>query len=133
MQLDECLAETDSLAALDAAWDAAWQATDPDLLSLCRDRVAILLRHRPTLDAMSDERHGALVSSSRNGLTDVERAMLDFTEQYFVDVSGVTDEQVERLARHLGDASVIDFVNALLVVEQRMRLELGLAAVLKET
>lgn len=123
MQLDECLAETDSLAALDAAWDAAWQATDPDLLSLCRDRVAILLRHRPTLDAMSDERHGALVSSSRNGLTDVERAVLDFTEQYVIDVASLSDAQVESVRGHLGDEGLADFVNALLVVEQRMSLE----------
>lgn len=123
MQLDECLAETDSLAALDAAWDAAWQATDPDLLSLCRDRVAILLRHRPTLDAMSDERHGALVSSNRNGLTDVERAVLDFTEQYVIDVASLSDAQVEAVRGHLGDEGLADFVNALLVVEQRMSLE----------
>lgn len=123
MLLDECLADTDSLAALDAAHDAAWAATDPELLALCRDRIAMLLRHQPTVDAMSDERHRQLSSTDLGGFTELELAALDFTEQYVVDVAALTDEQVGRLREHLGDTGLVDFVNALLVVEQRMSLD----------
>ena len=63
-------------------------------------------------------------------LDPAERAALELTEQFVIDVAAATDEQVTRLAEQLGDRSVIDFVDALLVVEQRMRLELGLGAVL---
>lgn len=57
---------------------------------------------------------------------DVQRAALDFTEQYLIDVASVSDVQARRLSDHLGDEGMVDFVNALLVVEQRMALELFL-------
>ncbi len=129
--LDDCLAGTDALAALDAAHAAAWAAVDPSLLSLCRNRMAMLRRHEPTLATMSDDECAALSRwSSSTGFSDVERAALDVTEQYLIDVASLTDAQVGRLAVHLGEQGLVDFVNALLVVEQRMSLELFFERVL---
>jgi hypothetical protein len=129
--LDDRLAGTDALVALDAAHEAAWAAVDDDLLTLCRNRMAMLRRHEPTLGTMSADEHEALSrwpTSPEYG--DLERAALDFTEQYLIDVASIDDEQVARLARHLGEPGVVDFVNALLVVEQRMSLELFFDSVL---
>ncbi|MGA9276602.1 hypothetical protein [Ilumatobacter sp.] len=127
MDLDDRLAGTDTLAALDAADAAAWSAIDPSLLATCRDRVAMLLGHEPTLAAMSDEDRSELSAwPTAEQFSETERAALDFTEQYIVDVTGLTDSQAERLRTHLGPVGLVDFVNAVLVVEQRMTLELAL-------
>lgn len=131
MGLDACLAGTDTLTALDDAYDAAWGATDADLLRICRDRMAMLRRDGATLAALSDVELDELrrwPTSERYG--PVERAALDFTEQYLIDVASVSDDQVAALRAHLGDQGVVDFVNALLVVEQRMSLELFFERVL---
>jgi alkylhydroperoxidase family enzyme len=132
MALDDWLAGTDALAALDAAHDAAWSAVDADLLALCRQRMAMLRRHEPTLASMS----AAELATLRRWPTspafgDLERAALEFTEQYLLDVAALDDAQVEGLGVHLGDQGLVDFVNALLVVEQRMALELFLDGALR--
>lgn len=120
----EAIPDTDALRALDAAHDAAWAAVDPDLLALCRDRVAMLLRHEPTLREMDADRHHLLSSwPGSTELGELERAALAFAEQYVIDVAALSDEQVAALRDHLGDVDLVDFVNALLVVEQRMSLE----------
>ena len=129
--LAELLGPSDSLTELEAAHAAAWSATDPALLELCRRRMAMLLRHGPTLDEMTESERVTLAAWPDDpALGSAERAALELTEQFVIDVATATDEQVTGLADHLGDRSVIDFVDALLVVEQRMRLELGLGAVL---
>lgn len=127
MDLAERLAGTDTIAALDDAYTAAFDATDESLLTMCRDRVAMLLGHQPTLDAMASDRAAELSAWPDSGsFSDRERAALDFTEGYIVDVTSLTDHQAEQLRAHLGDEGLVDFVNALLVLEQRMTLELAL-------
>ena len=133
MDLTDRLAGTAAGAALDDAYAAAWTATDDTLLSICRDRVAMLLGHTPTISAMDPDRHRELAVSSSDRFSDVERAALDFTEQYIVDVTAITDVQAGRLREHLGDVGLVDFVNSLLVMEQRMTLELALDCVLEPT
>ena len=131
MTLATWLDGTDALPELEAAHDAAWRAADHDLLALCRDRVAMLLRHRASIEVMPPERVDLLRSWTTSAeLGDRERAALEFTEQYVVDVASISDEQAGALRGHLGDDGFATFVNALLVLEQRMTLELGLAAVL---
>jgi hypothetical protein len=119
------LVSGDPLVELDSAWAAAWAAmatpADAALLTRCCRRMAEILGHPRPIDADAD----ADVPVS----ADAERAGMALTEQYLIDVSAATDEQVAELASVL-DGSVIDFVTALLVVEQRIRLELGLSAVL---
>lgn len=131
MQLKDWLDDDDALIALDAAHAAAWEATDPALLRLCRDRVAMLLGHRPTLDAMAADTLDSLSAwTASDVFTACERAALDFTEQYIIDVASMSDGQAMKLGEHLGDEGLVTFVNALLVIEQRMTLELALAQVL---
>lgn len=72
-----------------------------------------------TVEAASTE--AATVEAVASGLA--------LTEQYLIDVSSATSEQIDAVAVQL-DGSIVDFVTALLVVEQRMRLELGLSRVL---
>jgi hypothetical protein len=131
VDLEEWLADTDALTALDAAYAAAWAATDAELLTLCRNRMAMLLRHQPTLDQLTADATQALAAwPSSTTLTDLQRAALEFTEQYIIDVASLSDAQADALRKHLDDAEFATFVNALLVVEQRMSLELVLAGVL---
>lgn len=131
VELNEWLADTDALTALDAAAAAAWAATDNDLLTLCRDRMAMLLRHQPTLDQLTDDECSDLAAwPSSTTLTDKQRAALDFTEQYIIDVASLSDDHADALRAHLDDEAFATFVNALLVLEQRMSLELVLAGVL---
>jgi alkylhydroperoxidase family enzyme len=131
MNLSDWLDDTDALAALDAAYAAAWASTDAELLALCRDRIAMLLRHGPTVEAMTDDDRRELSRWATSAtFTDRERAALDFTEQYVVDVAAMSDEQAGRLREHLGDEELVGFVNAILVLEQRMTLELAFAGVL---
>ena len=116
------LVDGDPLIELDACWDAAWAAmaspADTALLAICQKRMADLLSY-PAGPAASTE-----------AATDqAVAAGLALTEQYLIDVSSATAQQIDALAAQL-DGSVVDFVTALLVVEQRMRLELGLSRVL---
>jgi alkylhydroperoxidase family enzyme len=57
--------------------------------------------------------------------TPAQRACLAFTEQYALDVASIDDGVVADLADALGPDGVTNFVHALLVVEQRLRLSLA--------
>lgn len=132
MQLSDWLDDGDTLVALDAAHDAAWDATDPALLALCRDRAAMLLGHMPTIDAIPpDVLHSLSAWTSSDVFAERERAALDFTEQYIIDVASMSNAQAAKLGGHLGDEGLVTFVNALLVIEQRMSLELALEGVFR--
>lgn len=111
---------------------AAWSATSPRLLELCRVRVATMLGctdeaalrtpgsgvDGATLDALAD-----WPSDSRFDAAD--RACLAFTEHFVIDVATLDDATAETLREHLGDEGLVNFTNALLVVEQRIRLRLA--------
>ena len=56
---------------------------------------------------------------------DIERACLAFTEQHVIDVASLPDEVAGAVRAHLGDEGLSNFVSALLVVEQRIRLRLA--------
>lgn len=132
MRLSDWLEDGDTLVALDAALAAAWTATDDALLALCRDRAAMLLGHTPTIDAIpADVLQSLSAWTSSDAFEERERAALDFTEQYIIDVASMSNAQASRLRGHLGDEGLVTFVNALLVIEQRMSLELALEGVFR--
>ena len=116
------LVDGDPLVELDACWQAAWASmaspADGALLAICQKRMADLLGYPVTSAASAEAVSEAAVAAG-----------LALTEQYVIDVSSATAQQIDSLAAQL-DGSVVDFVTALLVVEQRMRLELGLSRVL---
>jgi len=120
--------------SLESAWDAAWSSVDPVLLELCRLRIATLLdcdaegRTRTPIAAahgLDDERIAQLAEwMTSPSFGDAERACLAFAEQFTIDVAALDDATVGAVRDHLGEQGVVDFVNALLVVEQRQRLRL---------
>jgi alkylhydroperoxidase family enzyme len=124
----------DVRTSLEVAWRAAWEVVDPVLLELCRLRIAILLdcpvewaaRTPAAVAAGLDENSvGELArwpTSPRFGRR--ERACLAFTEQFVIDVASLDDASAGAVRDELGEEGLVDFVNALLVVEQRQRLRL---------
>jgi alkylhydroperoxidase family enzyme len=133
--LDAMLApHPDVRDALADAWTAAWTSVDPVLLELCRLRIAMLLgcddelaaRTPAALDAGLDDSTVAVLAAwpydERFGAR--ERACLAFTEQFVIDVAGLDDATAFAVRDELGEDGLADFVNALLVVEQRQRLRL---------
>ena len=53
-----------------------------------------------------------------------DRAVLALTEQFVIDVANIDDALLAQARAHLGDG-LADFLNALLVTEQRQRLSLA--------
>lgn len=104
----------------DAAIDSV-DSVDPELLDLCRSRMAVLIGiSPPTLEP------------ARRDRPQRERVCIDFTEQFVIDVAGITDGQVAALVSQLGLDGATEFVYSLLAVEQRLRMQalwtrLGLA------
>jgi alkylhydroperoxidase family enzyme len=116
------------LAALDRVHDAAWAAVDPDLLDLCRVRIAMLLGadESARVHGLPDDLVAALADGGvSERLSATQRAALAFTDQYVLDVASVDDEVAAALVDALGVDAVSNFVQALLVVEQRIRLSLA--------
>jgi alkylhydroperoxidase family enzyme len=116
---------------LRAADDAAWRATSPRLLELCRVRIAVLLGCGAEADARTpdsgvpDEVLLAIRSwPSDPRFDERDRACLAFAEHFVIDVASIDDGTVAAVSEHLGDEGLANFVNALLVVEQRIRLRL---------
>lgn len=119
--------QPDILAALTALDEAAWVVVDADLLDLCRVRIAMLLGHddgldAPCLDAELLAELPQWPTSPRFSVA--QRACLAFTEQFVIDVASMDDDLVAAVATELGTDGLMNFVNALLVVEQRQRLHL---------
>jgi len=123
------------LAALRGVHEAAWDATDPDLLDLCRVRMAMVLGANDS--ARSDDLDDALVAElpcwpASARFSPAQRAALAFTEQYVIDVASVDDALVADLSDAIGADALASFVTALLVVEQRLRLSLAWGLLLPE-
>lgn len=114
-----------------------WQALDPEVLELCRLRIASLQaddreasRAGPGA-AVSPEKAAAIGDWPDSPLfSDRERACLAFTEQFVGDVAGVTQTDIDALLAHFNPGEVQAFVSALLALDQHQRLALGLRTVL---
>jgi len=114
--------------------DAAWEATDPVLLELCRRRLKAMLGDATGAERDAERAVGlgldrckleALDRWERSDLfTPAERAHLAFTEQFVTSVSAVSDRHVDDLLDHADEQQVYDFAAALYVVELTQRLEL---------
>ena len=106
----------DVLEQLNLARDAAWATVDNRLLGLCEQRIREILGVAETTQ-LADWWSSAKLSAA-------EKACLAFTEEYMIDVANLTDDTAARVREHLGDQTMVDFVSALLVVEQRQRIAL---------
>lgn len=114
-----------------------WGALDPEILELCRLRIAGLQRDereasRPAPGApVSPEKAAAVGGWPDSPLfSDAERACLAFTEQFVGDVAGITQGDFDALLAHFSPGEVQAFVSALLALDQHQRLALGLRTVL---
>jgi hypothetical protein len=125
----------DVAASLAEAHVAAWEVVDPVLLELCRLRLAQLFGDTAEFAARTPAAVAAGLGEStilelsawprspRFGAR--ERACLGFCEQFFVDVANVTTAETDAISAELGVQGLADFVSALLVIEQRLRLRLA--------
>jgi hypothetical protein len=62
---------------------------------------------------------------------DCQKACLAFTEQFVMDVTTLSDVQVNNVIDQLGIAGLVDFASAVLVIEQRHRLRITWSRVLR--
>jgi hypothetical protein len=113
--------------ALRDAHSAAVEAVDPVVLEMCRVRIAMLLGNQDELASSLDDE---LVSEvpmwpSSNRLSAAQRACLAFTEEFVIDVASLSDQVAGAVIGELGEQGFADFVNGLLVIEQRQRMRLA--------
>lgn len=94
-------------------------AAHPDLLEMCRQRMAYLL-------GVPAEEVGPGARPDLAHLTARQRAALSFAEQWVIDPAGMTDDDCARLRAQLGDAGAAWFTMGLAVVEAELRVALAL-------
>ena len=104
---------------------------DPCLIEACRLWMATLLgskldlslRYKPALAAgLTEAKVTELANYARSPLfTQQERVCLDFTEQFAIQSSSITDDDVKRLSGVLSWEDVIYFIKALNALEQLSR------------
>ena len=117
----EVLDDRTSVASqLEEIHGLAWEVMDSALLDLCRLRVAMLLH----CDSELEVSNSLSVWSSSSLFSESEKACLRFTEEFIIDVSSIPDSSAFAVRECLGEEGFVNFVNALLVVEQRIRLQI---------
>ena len=104
---------------------------DPALVELCRIRVAQLvesefdqaLRYRPAVEAGLTETKLAEVTDYPTSplFTERERAVLEFTEQFVIQSSSISDDDCARLQQHITAEEFIHLTKALSVMDQFAR------------
>ncbi len=101
---------------------------DPVLVELCRIRIAQLvessfdlsLRYEPA--GAVEEKIGALAEYPDSPLfTDRERAVLEYAEQFVIQSSSISDDDVARVQAHLTPEEFIYLTKALGVMDQFAR------------
>jgi len=119
-------------AQLAALYADLWEAdVDPVTLELCRLRVATLIGSaadlavrdpRAVAAGLSDDMVDALASWTSSPLiTDAQRAMLSFTEQYVLDAHGVTDADTAALHVHFTPTQLATLTTAVAVFDALAR------------
>lgn len=111
-----------------------WVTSDPELLELARLRIAQLLgndeelrRHPAAAPRISPDRMAELrqwPTSAR--FSEVEQACLAFTEQFVVDVTGVTEELRSSVGTWLGLTKLGGFVIALFILDYGQRTQMAI-------
>lgn len=118
-------------AVLDAVWSGPVSSRT---LELCRLRTAMLLGNRiglgertPHVDDLDETTIGAIAGwPSDDRFSEVDRACLALSEQYILDVHGVTDELVDRATDSVGADGVVTLTTALALWELTHRFDTAL-------
>jgi len=106
-----------------------WGVTDPELLELVQGRIFQLLRNEAVRSELriASDRLAALPQWPTSPLfSDAERVVLGFTEQFVMDVAGVSAEQRSSLGAHLDPAELGGFVTALYLLDYGQRTQMAL-------
>ena len=110
--------QPDSAAQLRRACAAGRaEGADAGLLELCLGRIDAML--------------SGTAWSEPEGLTERQRAYLDFAEQFSLSVGDIPESQVEALLAYDSDEDVCRFVGALYPLEMSRRVELVAGKVLR--
>jgi hypothetical protein len=135
---DELLDLRPELAAAHrAVLDRVWAGpVAPRTLELCRLRTAMLLQNTVGLSERSPEAHeldnatAAAIASwpTDDRFTEIDRACLALAEQYVLDVHGITDAMVARVADAVGPDGVVALTTALALWELSHRFDNALLA-----
>ena len=112
---------------LTALNERVWQAGDPVLLELVRVRVAQLIGN-PGVVALA----ASSASSASSASLVAEQDVVDFAEQFVIDVSGTTEEMREGLTARFGADGARELVTAIYVIEFTQRLQLIAARLLDD-
>ena len=104
---------------LTALNERVWQVGDRVLLELVRVRVAQLIGNQG-------------VAGRRVPASAAEQDVVDFTEQFVMDVSGTTEEMREGLTARFGADGARELVTAIYVIEFTQRLQLIAARLLDD-
>lgn len=131
----------EAATSLDELNERAWASVDPQLLELCRLRIAALLGDAPGLAyrtpaaAGLDEAKVAALSSwwTSDGFTPAERARLAFTEQFVTSVSSMSDSDVAPLLVDDDGPGVYQFASAIYVIDMTTRFQMMTRAVFDES
>lgn len=115
-------------AVLDAIWSGP---VPPRTLELCRLRTAMLLQDHVALAERSPQAHGlddTVIGAIGSWLTDerfteADRACLSLSEQYVIDVHGLTDDMVARVNDAIGPDGVVTLTTALALWELSHRFD----------
>jgi alkylhydroperoxidase family enzyme len=129
----------DAYAQLGDLYARLWDAgVDPITLELCRLRVATLIGSaadiavrdaRAVAAGLGDDTVEALASWTSSPLiTDAQRAVLSFAEQYVLDAHGVTDADTAALHLHFSPAQLATLTTAIAVFDALARVRTILSA-----
>jgi len=135
--IDEKLAPAGAIAGLYA--DISAQFWDQPHLSaenieLCR--LALAMQHRakaeqaerhPAAKGLAQAKIDAVLNENwrkEGGFSDSERALLDFTEYYFMDPQSIPDEVAAKVVGLHGENGLVCLVEALGFIDSRIRLSL---------
>jgi alkylhydroperoxidase family enzyme len=117
----------------------ATSAFDPVVVELCQHHLAMFIGADPEPTAAAElpgvrEKLENLSSWPTSPLfSATERACLSLTEQFVIDVSSITDDDVATVSAHLGPDNLYGLILALQVFDGRHRLRASLAAVLDDS
>lgn len=120
-------------AELDNAYRCAVRVTDARLLELVRLRIAVLLGNPAavrapwvSLETLPDAVVARLPGWPHDAVfTERERDCLAFTEQFVMDVAGLSDADAQAMHRHFDPEAFYALVQAIFLMEYAQRLELA--------
>ncbi len=118
----------DHRAVLDTLWDGP---VSTRTLELCRLRMAAILgdqvalaERTPDVDGLDEATIESLAAWPSDGrFTETDRASIALAEQYVIDVHGVTDAMVDRVAAAVGADGVVTLTTALALWELSHRFD----------